>query len=517
MSLRWRLVSCVLILVLLPLSAPAIAQDSSVIMIGTTDLPTSLDVGQAYDFAAWEVLQHLYVGLMRQTPGTLDYETALAAGYTVSEDQITYTFTLRADAAFSDGTPITAQTFVDSINRVIALEEDAASAVTPYVERVSVNDEDQLVFQLKRPLPYFLGLLALPPYFPQHPTLVASPTPQQFAENGVIGNGPYLLERYDVGGEIVLQANPAYEPQPATPTIILKQYMGSQELRAALEKHDVDIAWRALFLDDLLEVTGEEGLNVTSIPSTRVFYLYMNHDLEPADDPLVREALTLLLNRQRVVDNTLHGYAAPLTSMVPDLFSEAYHPIWPEGSALDEANEILRSAAYRTGSAAVRLNFAIETSLYLYGDLYVAAAGELRRGSFEPSDYTACGVSWNSNTTTFTSSLEAGERQIAMFAWTPLVPHPAAYLYPLAHSSQPIPANGKYASAEIDQLLDAAMIESDPAVAGPLYQQAAALLLEKFDIAPLWQETMQIVAWDGIGGIQLEPNYFLHYDLLTKQ
>lgn len=516
MSLRWRLVSCVLILVLLPLSAPVMAQDS-VITIGTTDLPTSLDVGQAYDFAAWEVLQHLYVGLMRQTPGTLDYEKALAADYTVSEDQLTYTFTLREDAAFSDGTPITAQTFVESINRVIALEEGAAQAVTPYVDSVTVDDKAQLVFQLKRPVPYFLELLALPPYFPQHPTLAASSTSQPFAENGVIGNGPYLLERYDVGGEIVLQANPAYDPQPATPTIILKQYMGSQELRAALERHDVDIAWRALFLGDLLEVVGEEGLNVTSIPSTRVFYLYMNHDLEPADDPLVREALTLLLNRQRVVDNTLHGYAVPLTSMVPDLFPAAYNPIWPEGGALEEANEILRSAAYRTGSAAVRLNFAIETSLFLYGDLYVSAANELRRGSFEPSDYIACGVSWNSNTTTFTSSLEAGERQIAMFAWTPLVPHPAAYLYPLAHSSQPIPANGKYASDDIDQSLDAAMIEPDPAVAGSLYQQAAALLLEKFDIAPLWQETLQIVAWDGIGGIQLEPNYFLHYDLLTKQ
>ena len=106
--------------------APTHAQDSGSITIGVTDLPTTLDPGEAYDFIAWEVLSHLYIGLTRQIPGTLDYELALAEELQMSDDRLTYTFTLRDDAAFSDGTPITAQTFVDSINRVRDLSRDAS-------------------------------------------------------------------------------------------------------------------------------------------------------------------------------------------------------------------------------------------------------------------------------------------------------------------------------------------------------------------------------------------------------
>ncbi|MBN1963979.1 MAG: hypothetical protein JW910_05000, partial [Anaerolineae bacterium] len=130
------LISLVILTVLLPVGSalsPARAQVADTITIGMTDFPRSLDPGETSDLVAWEILSHLYTGLTRQTPGTLAYEPALASGIQASDDRLTYTVTLREGAAFSDGTPITAQTFVDSINRVVALNRDAAKAVTPYV------------------------------------------------------------------------------------------------------------------------------------------------------------------------------------------------------------------------------------------------------------------------------------------------------------------------------------------------------------------------------------------------
>jgi peptide/nickel transport system substrate-binding protein len=502
-----------------PIPAPAHARQADTITIGVTDLPGTLDPGEAYDFAAWEVLSHLYTGLTRQVPGTFEYELALARAVTVSEDKLSYTFTLRSDAAFSDGTPITAQTFVDSITRVQALGRDASQAVTPYIRSVAAAADGRLVFTLLRPVPYFLGLLSLPPYFPVHPSLAAATAPQPVPAH-LIGNGPYVLDNFQVRQQITLAANPDYTlgPQPATPVIVLKRLAKSSELREALKNHSIDLAWRALFLGDLLDVQKVDGLKVVEVPSTRVFYAYMSHDLEPFDDPQVREAVTVLLDRQSVVNAVFQGHAAALTSLIPPEFTDAYAPIWPDVPDVARAEETLRAAAYSSRGQS-RLNFAVVISQPTYGDLYVSAAAELNRASFGKTQFIESSVSWNIDTSTFLRALERGEGQhsLVLFAWTPIVPHPDAYLHFLAHSSEPIPAHGKYASQQIDAMLDEAAVLDDAAQQGKRYAQAAQLLLRNYDLAPLWQDHLQVVARDDIGGIQIESNFLLHYDQLVRQ
>ncbi len=502
---------------LLPLSiTPARAQDPDTITIGTTDLPTSLDPGDAYDFAAWEVLSHLYTGLTRQVPGTVDYELALAESYSVSNDRMTYTFTLRPDAPFDDGTPITAQTFVDSITRTRALKRSAAQAIEDVVDTVEADDEGRLVFHLEQPVPYFLALLALPPYFPQHPTLVATGDPQPFAE-GLISNGPYTLVTFDIGDEIVLAANPAYTlgPAPLTSTIVLRAFARAQDLREALLGGEIDLAWRALFTSDLTILQNTDGIQLVDAPSTRVFYLNFNHTRDPFEDPFAREGVTLLIERASLIREALHGFATPLTSLVPEQFPDAYAPVWPEEPDIQRAEDVLRAASYSTRGQS-RLQFQINFSQPTYGDTYVSAASELVRASFTSTDFVDTGVFSAIDTSTFVRALERGEGQAFLFAWTPLVPDPAAYLGPLAHSDSMIPRNAGYASDDKDALLDRAALLDDPAERGALYREVAGLLLKDYDLVPLWQDHIQVAAREDIRGIQLEPNFFLHYDLLVR-
>jgi len=494
----------------------AVAQQSDTITIGTTDLPTSLDPAEAYDFMTWEVLSHLYVGLVQQVPGTLEYELALAESYTLSADGLTYTFTLRQGQTFSDGTPITAQTFADSVTRVLTLRRPAVALIEPYVVAVNTPSERELVFTLKRPTPHFLQLLALPAYYPQHPSLANTTAPQPF-DSAIIGNGPYVLQRFAVRQEIVLRANPAYAlgPAPKTETIVLRHFDRSQDLREALLRHEVDMAWRALLLDDVERLRDQAGINVVDIPSTRAYYLYLNQNREPTDDPLVREAITLLVDRQAIA-SVLDEHATPLTSLVPPDFEVAYAPLWPGTPDIPTAEATLRAAGYKergTPKLAITIGF----SQPLYGIPYADAVARLARASFQPTNFVDYSVFTDVDAGTFMDIVQEGGTSLAVFAWTPVVPHPYAVLFPLLHSSQPLATNGRFARPELDLLLDQIAQQQDPTQQAALYAQLAQWVLDDHALIPLWQDHLQVVAWDTITGIAVAPNYRLSYGQLARR
>src|SRR5262249_28591544 len=154
----------------------------------------SLDPADAGDVFSWEVLTHLYTGLTRQVPGTLRYELALAATHTVSDDGLIHTFTLKPGIAFNDGTPITAQSFADSITRVLRLQGKGSAVVAPYIKSAAVDSSGALVLTLNAPVPYLEQLLALPPYFALNPADFPANqmnlTPQHLSSNGT-----YKLDR----------------------------------------------------------------------------------------------------------------------------------------------------------------------------------------------------------------------------------------------------------------------------------------------------------------------------------
>ena len=493
------------------------AQPPAAITIGTTDLPRSLDPGDTVDLAAWEVLSHLYTGLTRQVPGSTEYELALASNVTISDDGLTYTFTLRRDAAFADGTPITAEDFVASIERVLALRRPAADAVEPYVAQVAADDAGRLTFTLKRPVPYFLALLALPPYYAVHPTLAGSDRPDPFARLGLIGSGPYRLERYEVGRAIVLTENDAFRfgPLPVTPRIELRQFAFARDLREALRRREVDLAWRALAPADLDRLAAVAGIEQYTAPGTRAYYLVMNQRREPTDDPLVREAIIRLLEREEAAAQVFGGQLAPLTSLVPDLFPEAYAPLWPDEPDVPAAEAVLRAAGYSHRGTS-RLSFSLTTSRYLYGDRLVAGLRQLIRASFRGTNFVLGSVRGEVVGGDFMRDVRSGTLSAAVIGWTPLVPHPLAYLEPLAHSREPIPSANGYASPALDALLDEAVSSRDPARLRAIYTELAQTLLDDYALAPLWQDSHILAAWGDVTGILIEPNGLLHYDRLGR-
>lgn len=488
---------------------PISAQQMKTITIGTLEPLTNLDPADAGDVFSWEVLTHLASGLTRQKTGSLQYELALAASHTISDDGLTHTFTIRPDAAFDDGTPITAQIFADSIKRVLRLNGAGAAVVTPYVQTATVNTDGALILKLTAPIPYLEQLVALPPYFPVHPTTFPADrlnrTPIQ-----LIGNGVYKLGALEAGRTLTLVANPAWKgPPPLTGTIVLKQYAKSADLREAIKTHQIDIAWRGLPFDDIGNAIKVKGIGYQAAPGLQTFYLLLTQITEPYNDPLARQALMYMLDRERAVKNGLVNTGTSLYTLLPLELSGGQGPIYPKFDKA-QAQPILTKGDF---SKYKQIGSELQISRALYGELYASAVDEMSSSlSLQEAFHI---IRTDTEPKAFLDEIDRGTFRLMVVGLTPVVPHPDAYLRPLLASKGSLALGTHYANPTIDTMLDQAALIADPAVQTKLYSDVQAAALKDVVAVPLWQNQQLLVAWDSVSGIVIEPNFLLRYDRLT--
>jgi peptide/nickel transport system substrate-binding protein len=512
LSVRLVVVNVVIISAILSGYTKIIAQQNnpdSTVMIGTVETLTNLDPADASDVFTWEILTHLYSGLTRQIPGTLRYELDLAATHTVSHDELTHTFTIKPHAAFSDGTPITAQTFADSINRVLSLNGQGVIAVKPYIKTVAA-DGNSLLFNLVTPVPYLDQLVALPPYFALHPSDFKPDTFNRTPDQ-LIGSGVYSLTGFQYKKSITLTANLKWKgTPPASSTIVLREYAAPADLRRALLSHEVDIAWRGLPYDEAEIVLQTQGIKAYSQAGLRTFYLVMSQTKKPYNDPAVRQNLLLLLERDYLANTTLRGTAAPLYTLLPPELADEKAPRFPK-SDIAKAKEQLRVAGYSKYNT---LDTEMQTSRQLYGDLIIRAIQQISADEVRSETYRLSPQ--DTELVTFLDQIERQNFRLILIGWTPLVPHPDAYLRPLLGSKGQLALGAEFTDPKIDKLLDQAALLSDLSQQNTLYDQVQTLGLQAAVAVPLWQEKQSLQAWSNISGVSIEPNYILHYDQLVR-
>lgn len=501
-------------------SGSATGQPPVTITIGTTDFPRSLDPATAVDLPSVEVLNHLYTGLTRQQPGTLNFRLALAAEHRISPDGLVHRFLIRSDAAFADGTPITAATFARSITRVLNLGREGADVIGRYVASVAAEEGNVLAITLRTPLPDIKPLLALPQFFPQHPAVYPDNSVLALEDAlTLIGNGPYRIGALEPDTTITLVANPTYPgPAPANDRVVLRRYAMPIDLRRALENREVDIAWRALAEPDLAHLAQDPALIRLDQPNLQTYYLLLNHTpmtvsgQESFDDPAVRQAFALLVDREASASLGLHDAVLPLYTFLPPELEAASVPF--PARDLRRADTILSEAGYRPRRRPISTTLLIATDAY--GDRLASAAAELRR-ALESSEIVATIAVSDSLTQTFIGAINRGEYLCAIIGWRPAFASPMAYLVPLARSDSPIPAGAGYGSATIDRMLLELGQITDEQQQAALYGAIQQEILTGVDVIPLWQGKDVIAYNEAITGVLLERNSWLRYDTLSRR
>lgn len=252
--------------------------DTNTIIIGTTDEVHSLDAQDAYATHDWEILKNTGVPLLKYVPGTSELVPGAAVDFpTVSEDGMTFTFTLREDIVYADGTALTAQDYVTAWDR-IGLEGDVSGLMQIYIESVSAPDDYTVVYQLNAPFGFFTSLAAAAPMIPSNPNTFGADELVFFPAT-LEGIGPYYMESYVAGEQMVLKANPNYfgDDKPLIETVIISYFADPTTMANAVETGSIDIAWRVLGPVEAIRLQSVDGLTVEKINAPALRYLVFNH------------------------------------------------------------------------------------------------------------------------------------------------------------------------------------------------------------------------------------------------
>lgn len=311
----------------------------------TTDKIISLDPASAYDYFSIEVINQVFDTLLVYEPVEAKLIPGLVTGMpTVSPDGRSYSFTLKPNLKFHDGTDLNATVVKWSIERAINLDLPGSAAFllydvgalgrnattgypAPGTIVVGPNDRD-ITFNLERPVSFFPDLMAFS---------TAAPVPMSYNMTGeqpstagnVIGSGPYRLTEHTPNQFVRLERNTNYHTAglystfgiptiPIEDTVNINIRSTATALKQDIETKAVDVAYRTLDPTDLLDLDAREtalGITVDIGASPQIRYLVFNVDR--VTDVRVRQAIAYSVNRAQIDQVVFQGLIEPLYSMIP--------------------------------------------------------------------------------------------------------------------------------------------------------------------------------------------------------
>lgn len=297
----------------------------------------SADISLATDSYSFITLNNAYEGLYRLDENNVPVIAGASEDAEVSEDGLSYTISLREEAKWSNGDPVTAADYVFSWQRTVdpATASNYAYMLAPVKNAAAISDgtldkselgieavnDYQLKITLEKPTPYFLSLLAFPTFFPQNERVVEE-FGDQYAltsENAAY-NGPFLLTNYAGPGTDIqwtLAKNPDYWDADSVKleTINFDVVKDSSTAYNLYESGQAD----DIILSGELAMQNVNHPDYIVQPSATTQYLEMNQ--APEDSPFrnanLRQAISYSMNRQQIVDNILGNGSLPAVGFVP--------------------------------------------------------------------------------------------------------------------------------------------------------------------------------------------------------
>jgi peptide/nickel transport system substrate-binding protein len=420
--------------------------------------PDQLDPHATTSSFAFTVLENVYDTLVQ--PGDdLTMEPALAESWETSDDLLTWVFTLRQGVTFHDGSELTAEDVVASFEHI--RDEGANAWRLEAIEQFEATDDHTVTMRLNRPAPNLLEQIG-----PFKGLAIAS---AEDIEAGTLndepnGTGPFQLTS-STGDTIVLEAFDDYwgDEGPYLESIEFRVIPDEGVKLTNLETGEVD--WIDSVPPEQVEtLEGSEDLVIGRTPGNDYWYLSLNNEREPFDDPQVRQAIAYALDPEVIAQAAHFDAATPNETAIPE-DSFWYHDYAPFGHDPDRAQELLDEA----GADGLTIDLMVTNEF----PETVTAAQVIEDQLGE------VGIDVTIRTEDFTTWLGDqgdGEFDAFMLGWLGNI-DPDDFYY-AQHHSEGINNFQGFSDPEVDQLLDDARVEMDDDARKELYDQAAERIVD---------------------------------------
>lgn len=323
-------------------AASGTGQAASTVTIGLKLAPTNLDIRNQSGSALDQLLiGNVYEGLVGRDSDN-QVVPAIAKNWTVSNDGLTYTFTLNENMSFSNGDALTAEDVAWSINELIDQQYHDADALDG-VTSVTADGENTVVITLEAPNSNLLWTLT------GRPGLVFDKDADYDAKTEAVGSGPYTVSKFVENDSVTLTANENYwgENKAKTPTVVVKYFTDDNAAVNALKSGDVQVL--APITENLAEpfTSDPEHYTVQAGDGTDKYVLAFNSKGEKTSDQRVRQAIRYAIDHDELIasrggaDKALGG---PIPSLDPGY--EDLTDLYPHD--VDQAKALLEEAGYST-------------------------------------------------------------------------------------------------------------------------------------------------------------------------
>ncbi len=483
----------------LALVAPvAVAADPVVLYRGNGAEPDTLDPQKAT--GQWEnnILGDTFMGLMTEDPkGEPVY--GMAESYTVSEDGLVWTFKLRAEAQWSDGTPVTAGDFVFAFQRINSAATSSQYASLTHViknaaavlagtvppEQIGARaiDDKTLELTLEHPAPYLPQLLMHYALYPVPKHAVEKFGADWVKAGNAVSNGAYTLAEWRPNEFVRVVKNPKFFDAANVKIDEIVYY--SQEDQIANVKRfragetDITQGIPGQLIDELRRTMPDK---VRIAPYIANWYITFNLTQDPWKDQRIRTALGLAINREDITEKLLKAGETPAYTFVqpniPNYPHQAklFYADMPMDQRLALARKLLAEAGYGPDNPLA------------FEFLHMQSTDSKRIGIALQGFWAQIGVKMTpagSETKTVYANLRNQNFQVALAGWIADYPDASNYLY-LAETSSEEMNYSKYSNAEFDQLNNDADSEADPVKRGELLNRAEQIMLDDAPMVPIY-------------------------------
>lgn len=425
----------------------------------------------------------------------------LATSWEISDDSLEYTFHLREGVSFHDGTSMDAEAVKWNLDRV--LDPNVKTAIrSPFtsIEEVEAVDEHTVKLHLSQPFAPLLSSFAL------ETSAIVSPASVDVEGNSYdnitqpVGTGPYVFKERVKGERIAVTRNEDYwGEQPYYDEVVFRVVPEAATRESLLLAGQVDLIILPP-ISDVPALQQNSDVKVLLAPSDRTIFIAMNNNDEVLSDVRVRQALNYAVNKQEIIDSVLFGAAEALDApMASSLFG--YCAQQPYEYNPEKAKNLLADA----GAENIELNFISPTGRYVQDfQASQAIAGYLSEVGIKSTVST---MDWPSYVGAILTPPDENTQDLHLLGWAPSYLDAAQQM--VQFDSSQAPPNGLatsfYSNPQVDELIDAAGRETDPAKRKDLYCQASGIIWEEAPWIFLWVQRFPIVYRSDIANVDSHP------------